>query len=103
LTVADVDEAPKLRNDDDIRRMLERGYPIFLRDAGVGGTVMLQLVIDSDGRVEEDRIEVVSSDHELFTEAALRVAPRLRFRPARLGGQRVRVLARMPLTFSPDS
>jgi TonB family protein len=103
LTVADVDEAPKLRNDNDIRRMLERGYPPFLRDAGVGGTVMLQLVIDSEGRVEEDRIEVVSSDHDTFTEVALRVAPRLRFRPARLRGENVRVLAHLPLTFSPDS
>jgi TonB family protein len=83
--------------------MLERGYPPFLRDAGIGGSVTLQLVIDSEGRVEEDKIEVVSSDHDSFTQAALRVAPRLRFRPARLDGQDVRVLAHMPLTFTPDS
>lgn len=74
-------------------------YPAALRDAGVEGTVVVRLIVDSLGRVEPGTVTVVRCDHPgLATPAAqsLRLA---RFRPARVAGRAVRVLVEVPVRF----
>lgn len=75
-------------------------YPEMLRSAGLSGTVMLEFVVDTVGRVEPGSVHVVGSDHELFARAALGAVPGYRFLPAQAGGHRVRQLVRLPFRFS---
>ena len=75
-------------------------YPELLRDAGVEGIVVLEFVVNADGSVEQSSIHVVKSPHPLFNESSIESLRHARFRPARVNGHAVRVLARLPLQFS---
>jgi len=75
-------------------------YPEILRSAGLSGTVTLEFVVDTLGRVERGSVRVVGSDHDLFARSALSAVPGYRFLPAQAGGQRVRQLVRLPFRFS---
>jgi TonB family protein len=91
--------APEVRNRADVARALEREYPPLLRDAGVGGTVLLYFRIGDDGGVEHIRLHE-SSGHTALDEAALRVADRFEFSPAFNRDQRVPVWIQIPITFT---
>ncbi len=73
--------APKLLNREETLALLERLYPPSLRSAGVGGTVVLWVFVDTDGRVGETRVHT-SSGYVLLDQAAQRVAASMRFTPA---------------------
>jgi len=77
-------------------------YPAQLRAANVEGEVLLQFVVDTNGRVDTSRVKVLRSSHELFTAAVKEVLPRLRFTPAEVGRRKVRELVQQPFTFSLD-
>jgi TonB family protein len=80
---------------------VQRNYPPLLRDAGVGGTVVVSMVINEDGTPDVSTVEVVSSDHEQFSDVVRRVIERMRFRPARVNNQAVKVRVQLPITFQP--
>lgn len=90
--------APVLTNEGEMARLLEREYPPHLRDAGVGGTVVLQVLLSEEGRLLEVRV-ATSSGMEAIDRAALRVAPRLRFTPALNRDRPVAVWITLPVTF----
>jgi protein TonB len=89
---------PSLINPDELRRALEREYPSILRDAGIGGTVGLLVRIDTRGGVVEAKVDR-SSGYAGLDEAALKVAPGLRFRPALNRETPVSVWISLPVTF----
>ena len=60
----------------------------------------IRCVIDTTGRAEAGSLSIISSMHALFTGAVERSVPRMRFKPAEVGGMRVRQLVEMPLVFS---
>lgn len=97
--LAAVETQPELLNRDEIAAAISRNYPPLLRDAGVTGSVTLRMRIDRDGVVDPGTIEVVESSHDAFSQAAARIAPRLHFRPARIGGKPVPVWIVIPVTF----
>jgi periplasmic protein TonB len=74
-------------------------YPEELWDAGVQGRVTLRLFIAAGGTVDTVRVEQ-SSGHEAFDSAALSGARRLRFEPARRGGQPFAVWRTLPVEFN---
>jgi protein TonB len=74
-------------------------YPRELRNAGVEGTVVLRLVVDTLGRAEPGTIETVRSDHPALVGPAARSLRLARFRPARMFGRAVRVLVEVPVRF----
>jgi periplasmic protein TonB len=74
-------------------------YPDQLRVAGVMGRVVVQLVVDTAGRVEPGSVVIRESSHELFSQAVRAVLPSLRFTPAEVGGRRVRMLVELPFEF----
>jgi protein TonB len=74
-------------------------YPDALRDAGIGGRVVLRFVVDTLGRVEPATVETTSATDPRFGEAARRAIGGLRFRPAEAGGRRVRQLVELPFDF----
>ena len=77
---------------------MEREYPPLLRDAGIGGTVMVWFFIDEAGAVERTQVQV-SSGHTALDNAALMVADIIQFTPALNRDRRVAVWIALPVTF----
>ena len=74
-------------------------YPLSLWDQDVEGETLLRVRVTETGAV--DSVEVVeSSGFEAFDSAAIAGARDLRFQPARRGGKRIEVWARVPVHFS---
>jgi TonB family protein len=90
--------APEVRNRSRVIQALEREYPPLLRDAGVGGTVVMWFYIDDTGVVQEFRVNE-SSGHPSLDDAAMRVANVYEFSPALNLDQRVAVWVQIPITF----
>ena len=89
---------PELRNRDEVLAALMREYPSILRDAGVGGQVIVWFFISETGQVLERRV-FQSSGHQQLDDAALKVADIYRFTPALNRDQTVQVWIQLPITF----
>ena len=99
--VAVLDRVPELSNRGEIATIMERLYPRLLQDAGIGGTVVMQFVIEPDGTVDMSSAKVLESSNEQLSEASMKAIERFRFRPGRYKGENVRVLIQMPITWQP--
>lgn len=83
-----------------LSRALERYYPPMLRDSRVQGTVLVELVVEANGRVRPGSAEIVEASHPAFGDAALRAVERFRFTPAEVGGMRIPVRVTVPISWS---
>jgi periplasmic protein TonB len=90
---------PELQNQRELENLLRRHYPPMLRDAGVGGTPVLWFFIDTNGSVLQARLHT-SSGYPQLDEAALRIAPQMRFSPALNRDRRVQVWVEIPIVFT---
>jgi protein TonB len=90
--------APSILNRNDVVRAMEREYPPLLRDAGIGGTVLIYFFIDEAGRVQDRRVNE-SSGHQSLDDAALAVSEIYRFTPAMNRDKKVPVWVSFPITF----
>jgi len=90
---------PDILNREEVAVALEAEYPPLLREAGVGGTATLWFFIDETGTVQRVLLND-SSGHEALDEAALRVARRIEFTPARDGDTPVPVWISIPIHFA---
>jgi protein TonB len=90
--------APVMQNGAEVARMLEREYPPLLRDAGVGGSVIVWIRLDDQGNVQDVQINT-SSGHPSLDEAAIVVGQIIRFSPAMNRDQQVPVWVSIPITF----
>ena len=102
MSVAVVDEPPRVSNAAEIASRMEELYPMTLRMAGVGGQVVIQLVVDAKGFVETKGDTIVSSSHRELDRPTRELARIVRFEPARRNGNPVRVWVRLPVTWSVD-
>ena len=75
-------------------------YPETLRRAGIEGNVIVKFVVDTTGRIDMSAIEIVSSDHELFSASVREALAKMRFSPAMVGERKVKALAIMPFRFT---
>ena len=57
-------------------------YPESLEDEGIEGSVTLELLISKEGKVL--KAKVIKSDHELFSESALKAVKNYKFSPGKL-------------------
>ena len=73
-------------------------YPGPLRDAGIGGRVVVWFYISETGQSLHNRVSQ-SSGQEQLDEAALRVATIMRFDPALDRSGPVAVWVEIPITF----
>jgi TonB family protein len=87
--LAVVTELPRPVSASAFQQALARGYPPALRDAGESGRVMVRFMVDEEGRVRDAR--VLRTSDPAFNGPTLHAVAQLRFRPARLNGQPVRV------------
>lgn len=91
-------EPPRLLNTDRLLRSIEEEYPRTLREAGVGGTTVVQFLVSEEGRVQEQVVKE-SSGNAALDNAALRAIRVARFSPARNRGRTVALWIEMPITF----
>jgi protein TonB len=91
--------APELRNRAEVGRALQHSYPVLLRDAGIGGEVLVWLLIDTSGNVMRADVKQ-SSGHTALDDAALKVALTMKFTPARNRDQAVQVWVAVPVSFT---
>lgn len=96
-------EAAEVRpelNRDGLARTMERYYPSIMRDSRVTGRVVVEVIVDENGRVREGSARIVETTHPAFGEATLRAVERFRFRPARMGGTPVPVRVTIPINWT---
>ncbi len=75
-------------------------YPPLLQQAGISGTVLIQAVVDTTGRIDpNDQFQILRSDHRGFERPARDAIMRCRFRPGKVRGRAVRVLIQLPYVF----
>lgn len=94
-----VEVRPEL-DRNGLSRALERHYPSILRDSRVSGRVVIEVIVDENGRPRPGSARVVDASHPAFGEAALRAVDRFRFRPARMGGTAVPVRVTIPIQWT---
>ena len=90
---------PDIRNREEVRQALKREYPSLLREAGLGGMVLVWFFIDEDGQVVRTLVHQ-GSGYEALDEAALKVADLIQFTPALNRDKRVPVWISLPITFT---
>ncbi|HEY2804232.1 MAG TPA: energy transducer TonB [Gemmatimonadales bacterium] len=75
-------------------------YPPLLREAGIEGSVLLEFVVDTTGRVEPATIRIISSTQALFEAPAREAVTKSVYRPGRWRGEPVRALALERVAFT---
>jgi periplasmic protein TonB len=99
LPAESVEEQPVL-NRNGLSRTMERYYPSVLANSRVTGRVVVELIVDEDGRVRANSARVVETTHPAFAEATLRAVERFRFRPAKMAGVPVPVRVTIPINWT---
>jgi TonB family protein len=92
--------APRLLNNEEVARLMERSYPPLLRDAGIGGEVVLWFLIDETGALRKTQVNQ-SSGYPALDQAAVSVASAMRFTPAMNRDRVVPVWVSIPIRFTP--
>lgn len=87
-----------LDNTPRTRFQTAPAYPYSAKKEGLGGTVMVEFVVNEQGEVVAPR--VVSSTHAVFDEASLRAVAKWRFEPGRRGGRVVPFRMTVPVVFT---
>jgi TonB family protein len=92
--VGAVDERPALISHPPIR------YAPEMQALRIGGTVMVEAMLDTTGRVLPATVRIVQSPNPVFDAEAKRVTLAALYRPARIRGRAARVTIRQPITFA---
>jgi len=74
-------------------------YPPLARKMGVQGTVVLSVLVDETGRVQDARIIESVKQNVGFNEAALATVHGARYKPATKDGVRVKMWTRLRIPF----
>jgi protein TonB len=96
---AEVDEVPQASDPSACAPK----YPPVMQSAGIPGKVVMQFIVNTDGKVDQNTFKIVSSTHKAFEGPARDAMFRCTFRPGKSRGQPVRVLVQQPLTFKVGS
>jgi TonB family protein len=88
---------PQLLNMSELSAMLQKFYPEDAREDAREATVVLDIHIGTDGKV--NAVDIVQSADTEFNSAAQRVIRLLRFKPAYAGGKPVAVKMRQAIQF----
>ena len=92
--VGQVDEPPLLISHPPIR------YAPEMQALRIGGTVIVEAILDTTGRVLPATMKVVESPNPIFNAESRRVVLAALYRPARIHGRPARVTIRQPITFA---
>ena len=75
-------------------------YPERLRRGGIPGRVVVEVIVDTLGHAEPGSVAIVASSNQGFDTPARDYVLHALFRPARVHGQAVRVVVRLPIDFA---
>ena len=75
-------------------------YPDLLRQAGIEGTVVVEVIIDTTGHAESGSLRIIQSTNKAFELSAREAVLKSLYRPGRVRGQAVRVLVQVPISFN---
>lgn len=92
---------PEIMFRQEAENIIASFYPAALQRAGVGGSVKLQLWVDSSGRVDHIQMRE-GSGYQSLNAAAMRAATQLRFRPATRAGTPVGTWVEFTVNFVPS-
>lgn len=90
--VANLDQPPVLRVP------VQPNYPFEMRRAGISGEVLVEYIVDSNGRVAA--VQVVRSSQREFEQPAMQAVQKWQFRPGRKGGRAVNTRVQQVITFN---
>jgi len=93
------DVEPRLKNGREIRQLLERLYPPMLKEAGIGGRVLLWVFVDERGRASRSQVNT-SSGYPALDKAAEQIVEQMEFSPAMNRDKPVGVWIAQPIDFS---
>lgn len=74
-------------------------YPEAMRAAGIEGQVLAQFVVNEQGRADPKSFKIVTSANPMFDLAVRNALPRMRFKPAKVGGKAVKQLVQQSFQF----
>ena len=100
----DCDVRPSFLNSTDIRKFLEQWvyqylkYPPQAMRDGVQGRVMVEFVVNRDGKVSDVKV-VKGVSEELNSEAVKVIAASPKWKPGKLNGEKVRCSITVPVEF----
>jgi len=77
-------------------------YPSGLRAAGIEGVVAAEFVVRESGRADVASLRIITATNEAFVESIRQALPRMRFRPATIGGRAVPQLVQQQFVFRLD-
>jgi TonB family protein len=80
-----------------VLRRVQPPYPVIAKQAGIEGSVQVQIDISEDGAVTN---VTLLSGHPLLRDAALRAAKQWQFIPTELNGVRVRAIGMITFNFT---
>jgi TonB family protein len=83
----------------EVIEMAKPSYPAVAARRRIEGDVIVQYVVDEDGRVRRESIRVVEANYQDFAEAAADAIVASRYRPARLGDCSVKLLVQQRIRF----
>ncbi|HWP03092.1 MAG TPA: carboxypeptidase regulatory-like domain-containing protein [Gemmatimonadaceae bacterium] len=99
FTASEVDRPAQ----QDTARPVRPIYPDALYDAGIGGLVLAEFVVDSDGSVNMDSFSVILATHPAFADAVQRALAEAVYMPAIKKGYPVQQVVQHEFRFVPDS
>ena len=92
---AEVDETPQVEN----AVACQPKFPAVMQSAGIPGKVIMQFVVNTDGKIDPSTLKIVSSTHKAFEDPAKDALGRCTFKPGKSRGQPVRVLVQQAMSF----
>lgn len=90
--VANLDQPPVLRVP------VQPNYPFEMRRAGISGEVLVEYIVDSNGRVAA--VQTIRSSQREFEQPAMQAVSKWQFRPGRKGGRAVNTRVQQVITFN---
>ena len=90
---------PEVKNERQMQQVLMRLYPRMLKDAGIGGKVDVWVFIDTNGKVQNAKVNK-GSGYQQLDDAALQAAYDFEFSPALNRDKKVPVWISIPIDFS---
>ena len=83
----------------EVTAMRQIWFPRHLRKTGMSERVVLQFVINADGRMDPTSLELVRANNRELASEAIRGIKDARFRPAMIGSCAVPALVLLPVDF----
>ena len=93
-------EIPAIKSAEQAKRVIVRTYPGNLQSRGIGGTVQLRFVIDADGKVVEDSVDIIAAWSKLLGDAAAEAVTDIEFIPGKKDGSAVSSVVMMPIRYA---